>query len=111
MLTVKAIDSLDPAKRISDTNGDIVGQGSGNLIAGLLGGPPMISEVVRSSANVGFGANSKWSNFFHGFFLLLAMVFMIPIIEFIPNSALAAMLIYAGYNLAAPKHFIHAYKI
>jgi len=48
MLTVKAIDSLDPAKRISDTNGDIVGQGSGNLIAGLLGGPPMISEVVRS---------------------------------------------------------------
>ncbi|MBK6264577.1 SulP family inorganic anion transporter [Marivirga sp. S37H4] len=111
LLTVKAIDGLDPAKRISNPNGDIIGQGSANTIAGLLGGTPVISEVVRSSANVSFNAQSKWANFFHGLFLLLAMIFMIPLIELIPNAALAAMLIYAGYNLTAPKHYIHAYKI
>ena len=71
----------------------------------------MISEVVRSAANINFGALTRWSNFFHGFFLLVAMLFMIPVIEMIPNTALAAMLIYAGYRLAAPKEFINTYKI
>ena len=111
LLTVKAVDSLDPDKRSSDYNGDLKGQGAGNVISGLLGGLPMISEVVRSSANIGFGAKSKWANFFHGIFLLIAMLLMIPIIEMIPNAALAAMLIYAGYRLAAPREFIHTYKI
>ncbi|MEN8827582.1 MAG: SulP family inorganic anion transporter [Flavobacteriales bacterium] len=111
LLTVKAIDNLDPLKRQSNYNGDLIGQGAGNAISGLLGGLPMISEVVRSSANIGYGAKTKWANFFHGVFLLLAMIFMIPIIELIPNSALAAMLIFAGYRLAAPKEFIHTYKV
>jgi MFS superfamily sulfate permease-like transporter len=111
LLTVKAVDNLDPYKRQSNYNGDLIGQGAGNLIAGIFGGLPMISEVVRSSSNVGFGAISKWSNFFHGLFLLLAMIFLIPFIELIPNSALAAMLIYAGYRLAAPKEFIHTYHV
>lgn len=111
LLTVKAVDNLDPYKRASDYNGDLIGQGAGNAVSGLLGGLPMISEVVRSSANVGFGAQTKWSNFFHGGFLLIAMLFMIPLIEMIPNAALASMLIFAGYRLAAPKEFIHTYKI
>lgn len=111
LLTVKAVDSLDPLKRQSDYNGDLIGQGSANFISGLFGGLPVISEVVRSTSNIGFGAVSKWSNFFHGLFLLLAMAFFIPIIELIPNSALAAMLIYAGYRLSAPKEFVHIYKI
>jgi MFS superfamily sulfate permease-like transporter len=111
LLTVKAVDSLDPEKKMSNYNGDLIGQGAGNVLSGLFGGLPMISEVVRSSANIGFGAKSKWSNFFHGLFLLLAMIFIIPVIELVPNSALAAMLIYAGYRLAAPKEFIHTYKI
>lgn len=111
LLTVKAVDCLDPYKRQTNYNGDLIGVGSGNLISGLLGGLPMISEVVRSSANIGFGAVTKWSNFFHGFFLLLAMIFLIPLIELIPNSALAAMLIFAGYRLAAPMEFIHTYHI
>jgi len=109
LLTVKAIDGLDVKKRISNPNGDIIGQGAGNFVAGSLGGLPMISEVVRSSTNVNFQAQSKWSNFFHGIFLLLAMLLIIPLIEMIPNAALAAMLIYAGYNLTSPKHYIHAY--
>lgn len=111
LLTVKAVDNLDPYKRASNYNGDLIGQGSGNILSGLLGGLPMISEVVRSSANVGFGAKTKWSNFFHGFFLLLAMLLLIPVIEMIPNAGLAAMLIFAGFRLAAPKEFIHTYKI
>jgi len=111
LLTVKAVDSLDPQKKRSNYNGDLIGQGAGNILSGLLGGLPMISEVVRSSANIGYGAKSKWSNFFHGLFLLVAMIFMIPVIELVPNSALAAMLIYAGYRLAAPKEFIDTYKV
>ncbi len=111
LLTVKAVDSLDPEKRQSNYNGDLIGQGAGNFVSGLFGGLPMISEVVRSSANIGFGAKSKWSNFFHGVFLLIAMIFLIPVIELIPNAALAAMLIYAGFRLAAPREFIHTYHI
>lgn len=111
LLTVKAVDHLDPQKRVSDYNGDLKAQGAGNLVAGALGGLPMISEVVRSSANVSFGAKTKWANFFHGVFLLIAMLFMIPLIEWIPNSALAAMLIFAGYRLAAPREFFNTYKI
>ena len=111
LLTVKAVDQLDTTPRKADPNGDLVGLGAGNFLNGLLGGLPIISEVVRSSANVGFGAKTKWANFFHGVFLLLAMIFLIPFIEMIPNAALAAMLIYAGYRLAAPKEFIHSYKV
>jgi MFS superfamily sulfate permease-like transporter len=111
LLTVKAVDNLDPYKRTSSYNGDLMGIGAGNFLSGMLGGLPMISEVVRSSANVGFGAKTKWSNFFHGLFLLLSMILLIPFIELIPNAALAAMLIYAGYRLAAPNQFIHVYKI
>lgn len=111
LLTVKAVDQLDPRKIKSNPNSDLIGLGAGNFISGLLGGMPMISEVVRSSANVNYGAKSKWSNFFHGLFLLLSMVFLIPFIEMIPNAALAAMLVYAGYRLASPKEFLNTYRI
>lgn len=111
LLTVKAVDNLDPYKRVSDYNGDLKGVGAGNFLSASLGGLPMISEVVRSSANIGFGAKTKWSNIFHGVFLLLAMLLIIPLIELIPNAALAAMLIFAGYRLASPKEFRHVSKI
>lgn len=111
LLTVKAIDGLDPYRRKSDYNKDLRALGLGNGISGLLGGLPMISEVVRSSANVNFGGRTRWSNVFHGLFLFLAMLLMIPVIEMIPNAALAGMLIFAGYRLASPKAFIGTYKI
>lgn len=111
LLTVKAIDSLDPWKRISNSNKDLMAVGAGNALSGLLGGLPMISEVARSSANISFGGRTRWSNFFHGFFLLIAMLLFIPVIEMIPNTALAALLIAVGYRLASPHEFFKTYKI
>lgn len=111
LLTVKAVDNLDPKKRVSSYNGDLMGVGVGNAVAGFLGGLPIISEVVRSSANIEFGATTKWSNFYHGLLLLLAMIFLIPYLELIPNASLAAMLIYAGCRLASPRQFKHVYQI
>jgi MFS superfamily sulfate permease-like transporter len=111
LLTVKAIDGLDPWKRKSDYNKDLRALALGNGLSGLFGGLPMISEVARSSANVNFGARTRWSNVFHGVFLLLSMALMIPVIELIPNAALAAMLIFVAYRLASPKEFIGTYKI
>jgi len=111
LLTVKAVDGLDPYKRQSNFNKDLSALGAGNALSGLLGGLPMISEVARSSANVNFGGRTRWANFFHGFFLLVAMLLFIPVIEMIPNSALAALLIAVGYRLASPKEFFKTYKI
>lgn len=111
LLTVKAIDGLDPWKRISNPNKDLVAVGAGNALSAILGGLPMISEVARSSANVNFGARTRWANFFHGFFLFVAMLLFIPVIEMIPNTALAALLISVGYRLASPNEFFKTYKI
>ncbi len=111
LLTVKAIDLLDPYKRKSDTNKDMIALGIGNTIAAFLGGLPMISEVARSSANVHNGAKTRWANFFHGFFLLAFMLLASHLIELIPNTALAAMLITVGVKLAHPKEFIQTFKI
>lgn len=107
LLTAKAIDGLDPYKRKSNFNQDLIAVGIGNSITGLLGGLPMISEVARSSANVSNGALTRWANFFHGIFLLVAVLFAVPFIEMIPNAALAAMLLFVGFRLAHPREFGH----
>ncbi len=111
LLTVKAIDGLDPFKRKSNYNKDLSALAVGNGVAGAFGGLPMISEVARSAANVANGAKTRWANFFHGLFLLIAMLVLIPVIEMIPTAALAAMLIAVAYRLASPKEFIGTYKI
>jgi MFS superfamily sulfate permease-like transporter len=111
LLTVKAIDLLDPFKRKSNMNKDLIAVGIGNTIAAFLGGLPMISEVARSSSNVNNGAKTRWANFFHGFFILLFVLLATPILEMIPNAALAALLITVGIKLAHPKEFIHTFKI
>jgi MFS superfamily sulfate permease-like transporter len=111
LLTVKAIDGLDPWKRKSDYNKDLSALALGNGLSGLLGGLPMISEVARSSANVNNGARTRWANFFHGLFLLVSMLLLVPVIEMIPTAALAAMLIAVAYRLASPKEFIGTYKV
>lgn len=111
LLTVKAIDGLDPYKRTSNYNKDLSALALGNGVSGLLGGMPMISEVARSSANVANGGKTRWANFFHGLFLFLAMLLLIPVIEMIPSAALAAMLIAVAYRLASPKEFASTFKV
>lgn len=111
LLTVKAIDMIDPYKRKSNNNKDLIAVGLGNTISALLGGMPMISEVARSSANVTNGAQTRWANFFHGIFILGFVLVATPVIELIPNAALAAMLITVGIKLAHPKEFVNTFKI
>jgi len=111
LLSTKAIDTLDPYKRKSDMNKDLTALGFGNVISGLIGGLPMISEIVRSSANINNGAKTRWSNFFHGLFMLIFVVFFPKLIHQIPLAALSAMLIYTGYRLASPREFYKTYKI
>lgn len=109
VLTVIAVDSI--SKSESDLNRDLLSVGIGNLICASIGGLPMISEVVRSKANIDSGAKSHWSNFFHGLFILIAVVWAGAIIREIPLAALAAMLIVTGIRLASPQTFFKIYKI
>ncbi len=111
LLSAKAVDSLDPQHRHSDLNRDLQATGIGNIIAALLGGLPMISEIVRSSANINSGAKSRYANFFHGLFLL-GMVALLPgLLQRIPLAALGAMLIYTGVRLASPSEFVKVFRI
>ena len=100
-----AIDKLDPFKRVSNFNKELYAKGTGNIVSSLIGGLPIIAEVVRSSANVSNGAKTRWANFFHGVFLLIFVLFLGQIIHQIPLAALAAMLMVTGYKLASPKEF------
>jgi MFS superfamily sulfate permease-like transporter len=111
LLSAKAVNSLDPERRNADLDKDLLATGAGNLAAGLLGGLPMISEIVRSSANIGYGAKSRLSNFFHGAFLLVFVAFAPGLIHRIPLAALAAMLVFTGVRLASPREFVHTFRI
>lgn len=111
LLTVKAIDLLDPYKRKADLSRDVTAIGVGNVVAGVLGGLPMISEVVRSSANINNGGKTRWANLFHGIFLLIFVVLLAPVIKMVPVAALAAMLIFVGFRLASPAEFRDIYYI
>jgi hypothetical protein len=111
LLSASAIDTLDPYHRKSNLNRDVSAMGAGTAISGSIGGLPMISEIVRSTANIGNGAKTQWANFFHGGFLLLFLLLGKPLIEQIPLAALAAMLIHVGYRLSSPSEFKHVYEI
>lgn len=111
LLTVKAVDMLDPQRRKSDSNKELIALGIGNIFAGLLGGLPMISEVARSTANINAGARTRWSNVFHGLWILLFVLLGSQVLELIPNCALAAMLISVGIKLAHPREFMHMFHI
>lgn len=111
LLTTIAVDKLDPYKRRSNLDKDIIGIGAGNTLSGLIGGTAMISEVVRSSANINNGAKTGWANFFHGAIMLLFVVLFPEVIHSIPLSALAALLVFTGFKLAAPTEFSKVLKV
>ncbi len=111
LLTVCAIDSITPHAKASDLNKDLRAVGIGNLVSSLIGGLPMISEIVRSKANIDYGATSIRANFFHGLFMLVAVVVFPSVMNLIPLSALAALLVFVGLKLASPTQFIHAYTL
>lgn len=111
MLSTIAVDKLDPQKRTSNLDKDLTAIGIGNFICGMLGGLPMIAEIVRSSANINNGAKTSWSNFFHGAFLLIFVAFFPFVIHEIPLASLAALLVYTGFRLASPKEFAKTLQI
>ncbi|MBL7899388.1 MAG: SulP family inorganic anion transporter [Crocinitomicaceae bacterium] len=107
LLSAKAVDSLDPYKRSANLDKDLIAMGSGSSLAAAIGGLPMISEIVRSSANINNGGKTQWANFYHGLLLLIYVLILSFAIELIPTAALAAMLVFTGYRLAHPREFKH----
>lgn len=102
LLSLEAVDKLDPHKRISPTNRELKAQGVGNMISGLLGGLPMTAVIVRSSANVDAGGQTRVSAMFHSLLLLVSLVLLSNVLNLIPLSALAAVLLVVGYKLTKP---------
>ena len=110
LLCIEATDKLDPHKGYTSTDRELKAQGIGNMLSGLLGGLPMTSVIVRSSANINAGARSKMSTIIHGALLLICVASIPVLLNMIPKASLAAILIFTGYKLCKPSVFIHMWK-
>ncbi len=111
LLSSYAVDRIDPLKRTSNLNRDLIAKGVCNSILGLIGGLPIITEIVRSSANVENGARTRWPNFIHGLLILGFLVLLPHYLNLIPLAAFAAILIVVGFKLAHPQNFLHAKEV
>ncbi|PWJ41978.1 SulP family inorganic anion transporter [Sediminitomix flava] len=110
LLSVEASDKLDPLKRITPTNRELIGQGVGNTISGLIGGIPVTQVIVRTTTNVVSGGRGRASAFSHGIFLLVCVILIPATLNLIPLASLAAILLMIGYKLASPKLFVEQYE-
>ncbi|MCL4171215.1 UNVERIFIED_CONTAM: hypothetical protein GTU68_058230, partial [Idotea baltica] len=111
LLCVEATDKLDPNKNVTPTNRELFAQGAGNIFSGLIGGLPITQVIVRSSANIQSGGRSKLSAIIHGFLLLISVILIPKLLNMIPLSVLAAILLIVGYKLAKPALFKKMYNI
>lgn len=107
----KAVDKLDPYKRKTNLNKDLIGVGLATALSGAIGGLPIITVIVRSTVNVNNNAMTKWSNFYHGLLIIVFLFVLSPVIQKIPEAALAAILVYIGFRLAAPSVFKKTYQL
>lgn len=110
LLCIEAADKMDPLKRYTSTNRELFAQGTGNILSGLIGGMPMTSVIVRTSANVNSGGRTKVATIAHGIFLLVAVIAIPTILNKIPLACLAAVLLMIGYKLASPSVFKHMWE-
>lgn len=110
LLCVEATDKLDPHKRITPANRELFAQGTGNIVSGLLGGLPLTQVIVRSSANIQSGGNTKLSAILHGMWLLISVFSIAPLLRLVPLASLAAILLLVGYKLAKPSLFTAMWK-
>jgi MFS superfamily sulfate permease-like transporter len=110
LLSVEAGDKLDPYKRVSPGSRELVAQGAGNMVSGLIGGLPVTVVIVRTTANISSGARTKMSAILHGFLLLILVLAIPDILNKIPLSCLAAVLFQVGYKLAKPSLFVKEYQ-
>ncbi len=111
LLSIKAVDKLDPLKRRSNVNKDLTALGIASIVSGFLGGLNVVTVIARSSVNVNNSATNRSANFFHSIFLILFVVLFQDQLKRIPLTALAAILVYTGYKLAAPKNLRDVAKI
>ena len=111
LLCVEATDKLDPYKNVTPTNRELLAQGTGNILSGMIGGLPITQVIVRSSANIQSGGRSKMSAIIHGFFLLISVILIPKLLNMIPLSVLAAILLIVGYKLAKPALFKTMYNL
>lgn len=110
LLCVEATDKLDPEKRVTPTNRELLAQGTGNILSGMIGGLPITQVIVRSSANVQSGGKTKMAAIVHGILLLISVIAIPNILNLIPESVLAAILFIVGYKLAKPATFKAMWK-
>jgi MFS superfamily sulfate permease-like transporter len=111
LLAAKAIEQFDPWRRKTNFDRDLIGIGLANALVACVGGLPMISEIVRSKANIDAGARTKQANAFHGVFLLVAVLAIPGVLHEIPLAALGAMLVFTGFRLANPAEFVKTFKV
>tara|TARA_B110000503_G_C7170921_1_gene424243 strand:- start:5773 stop:7326 length:1554 start_codon:yes stop_codon:yes gene_type:complete len=111
LLSVEATDKLDPKKRVTPTNRELIAQGTGNVISGMIGGLPITQVIVRSSANIQSGGKTKLSGILHGILLLVSVIVVPKILNQIPLAVLASILLVVGYKLAKPSLFKAMYKL